>query len=140
MGAETVTRFAGLAMANRVGKDDEIPIDIQQLSGSKKGAGEAFADELLSGPGGSMQDHDRIGDIPLGVGQGLAVGRVMKLQLGKHFTGTEAEVVDDVVGFVRLGQLRSFRWSRQKRTLIRRNRAVTRASMVTPCEIVRKLL
>ena len=69
---------------------------------AKEYPGKALTGELLSRTGGPVQDHDSVGDVPIAIGYGLAICRVVQLHFRQLFTRPEAKIVDDEISFSRL--------------------------------------
>src|SRR5213078_1741151 len=80
-----------------VGKDHEVPGEIEGLAGAEQLVGELLARELLPGAAGAVHDEDRVGHVARGVAPGGAERHVMDAQLGELLPAGEGEVLDLVV-------------------------------------------
>jgi hypothetical protein len=89
--------LAGLAGAERVGKDDEVAVRVERLAGAEQLAGERGVEHAGAAARGAVQHEHRL------AGR-LAERRVVQLQLGQHLAGVEAEVLRDPVASVAGGR------------------------------------
>src|SRR5580693_1514848 len=97
--SQAVAGFAGVSVADVVGKDEVIFFGVEELAFAKKFAGEFGADELSAAAGGAVQDQD--GGILWG-----ADGAVVDTQRWEGLAVVEVEVGHGVIGFGGLGIVR----------------------------------
>jgi len=89
-------------MTDRIGKDDEIFLDVEWLSRSEQFAGKGRRQHAQSGTAGAMQDDN-------GNALWLPDRPVVKANLGKNLPGVKAKVARNPVTFLCSGIVRRVR-------------------------------
>jgi hypothetical protein len=105
--AEAVGRFGGLAVADVVGKDEEVFGDVEGLAGAEEDVGEDRIEEGVGAATGAVEEEYGVVGVAGGVAMGFAEGEVVELELRDGFTIFEVKVFDRVVPVLR----RPFAWS-----------------------------
>src|SRR5262245_13807062 len=90
-GVKAVARLARLAVPDVVGKDDEIPGSIQQLSGTKENTAELRREKSASAPPRAVKYQYRIPHYPARISERLSERAVMKLQFRQFLTVLKAK-------------------------------------------------
>jgi hypothetical protein len=93
---EAVGGFAGFAVADVVGEDDEVFGDVEGLSGSEEDVGEGWVHQGVGVAASAVEEEDSIIDVAGGVAMEFAEGEVMELEHGERFSAAELEALDDV--------------------------------------------
>lgn len=106
--AQAVTRFRRFAVADTVGQDNEELLRGERLGLAEKFAGKFRPNELPAAAGRSVHDENDAAFVVVD----LAERAVMNLQLRPGLVGSEFEIANDVISFVRA---RDPRWRRQSR-------------------------
>ena len=99
MGAEAVAGFGGFAVADAVGKDDEVFGGVEKLAGIEEFVGVEGREELMAGAAGTVEDEDGVVHMALRVAMRAAERGVVEAELGKFFAGAEGEIFGDEVAF-----------------------------------------
>ncbi len=84
-------------MADVVGKDEEVFVDVEGLAGAEEDVGEDGIEERVGVAAGAVEQEDGVVDVTTRVAVRRAEGEVVELESGEGFTGAEAEVARDVV-------------------------------------------
>jgi hypothetical protein len=92
--AEAVRRLAGLAVADVVGEDDEIPGNVERLARAEEDVGEDGVEQGVSAAAGAVQQQDGIVSVALGVAVQRPEREVVEVHIGERLAGAEAEVMD----------------------------------------------
>src|SRR5690349_19230501 len=88
-------------MPDIVRKDDPITADIERLTRPVELVRELRSKKLLTAPAGTVKDHDRIVDFAGRVAMRLPQCRIMHVEPGERFAGTEFEVGERDITFLR---------------------------------------
>ena len=113
---QAIAGLAGFAVADAVGKNQEIFVGVEQLAGTEERSGEDGLKKIVASAAGAVEDQDGVGGAAGGVLEGLAEGAVVEAEFGERLAGLEMEIVDGVVGFLRRGPvLRGSRWRLSER-------------------------
>src|SRR5215510_1668768 len=102
LGKMCMHAIAGLQafpVADPIGQDDEVALDIERLPGSVQFVSELWREELFAGSACSVKNKNRIRYDTLRVASGLTQGAVVKAQLRHLLAGAELEVMGDEVTF-----------------------------------------
>ncbi len=96
---EAVGGLRGLAVADVVGKDEEVFGDVERLAGAEEDVGEDGAQQRARVAAGAVEEQDGVVRVAGGIRVRGAEREVMKMERRESFAGTEAEV-GEVVGSV----------------------------------------
>jgi len=105
MRMEAVAGLAGFAVADVVGKNQEIFVGVEQLAGAEEGSGEDGLKKRVAFAAGAVEDQDRVGGAASGVLERLAEGTEVEAEFRECFAGLEMEIVDSEVAFLRGGPI-----------------------------------
>jgi hypothetical protein len=94
-----IARFTRLSVTDVVGKHNEIPIGVKQLTGTKQNIGKLWGKKLEPGASGAMQDEHGVRHFPAAVVLGFAEGRIVQPQFRNSFACIEVKVVAQVIAF-----------------------------------------
>ena len=103
MRMEPVAGLAGFAVADVVGKNQEIFVGVEQLAGTEERSGEDGLKKTVASPPGAVENQHRVGGAAGGVLEGLAERVVVETDFRQCLAGLEMEIVDGVVPFLRRG-------------------------------------
>ena len=95
-GVQAIGWFGGLAVADVIGKDEEVASDIERLTGAEEDVREDGIEERGCVAAGAMEEEDGVFGMALGVAVEGAESEGVEV-CGEGFAGVEAEVGDVVV-------------------------------------------
>src|SRR5579862_3207115 len=101
MRVHSIAGLGGSSVADSVGKNNEITIRVEQLSGSEQNTGKGGVRKSLSGAGGSVQHQYGVGDAPGGIANRPAVGSIVQPHLRQRLARAEVKVVCHEIPFGR---------------------------------------
>ena len=113
---QAVARLARLAVADAVGKDDEVLRGVEQLSGAEQLAAECARQEPCARAAGAVHDHDGVLDHARGVTVRRADRAVVQCHRRQRLATRERKSVDDEVAFDRGGEVGRTRRHRAEQT------------------------
>src|SRR6185312_13533305 len=85
MRAQAIARLAGFPVADIIGKDDEVPVRVQKLSGSKKKPGEDWPEKTPAAAARPVKNEYCVLDAARRIFLGLAERGVVHAELGERF-------------------------------------------------------
>src|SRR6267378_4495633 len=100
---EAVAGLAGFAVADVVGKNQEIFVGVEQLAGAEERSGEDRLKKRVAFAAGAVEDQDGVGGAASGVFDRFAEGAVVEAEFGERLAGLEMEIVDGEVAFLGRG-------------------------------------
>jgi len=100
---EAVAGLAGFAVADVVGKNQEIFVGVEQLAGAEEGSREDGLKKRVAFAAGAVEDQDGVGGAASGVFDRFAEGAVVEAEFGERLAGLEMEIVDGEVAFLGRG-------------------------------------
>src|ERR1700675_3677887 len=100
MRVEGIAGLAGFAVADAVGKNQEIFVGVEQLAGAEERSREDGLKKIVAPAASAVEDQHRVGGAAGGVLEGLAEGAVVEAEFGERLAGLEMKIVDGVVAFL----------------------------------------
>jgi hypothetical protein len=100
-GMHAVARFAGFSVTQVVGKNNEVPSDVEELSGTEQLARKLRLQKLTATAACAVKDHDGVGNTSTAVACRLAECCIVHPQLRQRLARAKMEVVRDVVALPR---------------------------------------
>ncbi len=77
--AQAIGGFGGVALADVVGEDEEVFLDVERLTWAEEDLGERGVEERVGVAAGAVEEKDGVIDVAAGIAVGCAEGEVMEL-------------------------------------------------------------